>query len=179
MRSVVEGLRSIGADFNFNPRTFGDLARVVYAPANEALRQAIELKRQGAVDYVVAGPVNALFADESGGILLTAGDRSRHRAVRMDGRLLRGFSGARREEPGVSVRGGRGGVEAGGRGEANEGGAVVYWKSGDERFCERRSRSSGDAGWSRCASGHGTGSTRIFGPADYRERSTSPWPACS
>ncbi len=71
VRSVVEGLRSIGADFTFNPRTFGDLARVVYAPANEALRQAIELKRRGIVDYVVAGPVNALFADESGGILLS------------------------------------------------------------------------------------------------------------
>ena len=59
-----------GADFTFNPRTFGELSRVVYAPANEALRQAIELKRRRVVDYVVAGPVNALFADESGGILL-------------------------------------------------------------------------------------------------------------
>ena len=69
VRSVVEGLQAIRADFNFNPRSFGELARVVYAPANEALRQAIELKRRGAVDYVVAGPVNALFADESDGIL--------------------------------------------------------------------------------------------------------------
>ena len=69
VRSVVEGLRAIRADFNFNPRSFGELARVVYAPANEALRQAIELKRRGVLDYVVAGPVNALFADESQGIL--------------------------------------------------------------------------------------------------------------
>src|SRR6185503_13285461 len=69
VRSVVEGLQAIGADFNFNPRRFGELARVVYAPANEALRQVIELKRRGAVRYVVAGPVNALFADESDGIL--------------------------------------------------------------------------------------------------------------
>ena len=41
-RSVVEGLRAIGADFNFNPSSFSELARVVYAPANEALRQAID-----------------------------------------------------------------------------------------------------------------------------------------
>jgi hypothetical protein len=40
VRSVVEGLRAIDADFNYNPRSFRELARVVYAPANEALRQA-------------------------------------------------------------------------------------------------------------------------------------------
>jgi hypothetical protein len=68
-RSVVEGLREIGADFNFNPASFTDLARIVYAPANEALHQAAELRRQGSVDYLVAGPVNALFSDECEGIL--------------------------------------------------------------------------------------------------------------
>ena len=69
VRSVVEGLRAIGADFNFNPGRLADLARVVYAPANEALRQAAALKRDGRIDYLVAGPVNALFVDESDGIL--------------------------------------------------------------------------------------------------------------
>ncbi len=68
-RSVVEGLREIGADFNFNPASFTDLARIVYAPANEALRQAAELKRHGSIDYLVAGPVNALFSDECDSIL--------------------------------------------------------------------------------------------------------------
>ena len=68
-RSVVEGLRAIGADFNHNPRSFDQLARVVYAPANEALRQAIALKRQGRVDYLIAGPVNALFPSEADGVL--------------------------------------------------------------------------------------------------------------
>src|SRR5262249_38981986 len=68
-RSVVEGLRAIGADFNFNPRSFKALSRVVYAPANEALRQAIRLKRDGAIDFLVAGPGNALFLDEHDGIL--------------------------------------------------------------------------------------------------------------
>jgi hypothetical protein len=38
VRSVVEGLRAIGADFNFNPGRMSELARIVYAPANEALR---------------------------------------------------------------------------------------------------------------------------------------------
>ena len=70
VRSVVEGLRAIGADFNFNPERLGEVARVVYAPANEALLQAIALKRAGRIDYLVAGPVNALFADECDGILL-------------------------------------------------------------------------------------------------------------
>jgi hypothetical protein len=43
----------------------------VYAPANEALAQAIALKRQGHVARVVAGPVNAFVPSECGGILLS------------------------------------------------------------------------------------------------------------
>ena len=69
VRSVVEGLRAIDASFNFNPRAFSHLSRIVYAPANEALLQAVELKRRGAIDFLVAGPVNALFPDDSDGIL--------------------------------------------------------------------------------------------------------------
>ena len=69
VRSVVEGLRSIEADFNFNPRRFRDLARVVYAPANEALLQAARLKRAGKIAYLVAGPVNTLFPSQCDGLL--------------------------------------------------------------------------------------------------------------
>jgi hypothetical protein len=69
-RSVVEGLRRVGADFNFNPRALGEVARVVYAPANEALRQAAEWKRAGTIDCLVAGPVNALSPSEEGGVLM-------------------------------------------------------------------------------------------------------------
>jgi glycosyltransferase involved in cell wall biosynthesis len=72
VRSVVTGLKSIGADFNFNPASFRGLARVVYAPANEALLQAAELKRRGRIDRLVAGPVNAFFPDECGGVLRRA-----------------------------------------------------------------------------------------------------------
>ncbi len=70
-RSVVEGLGQIGADFNFNPQTTGEVGRVVYAPANEALRQAAGWKREGRVHTLVAGPVNALSPSEEGGVLLT------------------------------------------------------------------------------------------------------------
>jgi len=69
VRSLVEGLRAIDADFNFNPRRTADLARVVYAPENASLRQAAALKRRGRIDYLVAGPVNALFPDEADSVL--------------------------------------------------------------------------------------------------------------
>src|ERR1700681_959921 len=69
VRSVVEGLRSIDSDFNFNPRRFCDLAAVVYAPANEALLQAVGLKRSGRIEYLVAGPVNVLFPSQCDGLL--------------------------------------------------------------------------------------------------------------
>ena len=89
VRSVVEGLRAIGADFNFNPGRLADLARVVYAPANEALRQAAALKRDGRIDYLVAGPVNALFVDDSDGILQLPEIDRHHRRARMGARVLR------------------------------------------------------------------------------------------
>jgi hypothetical protein len=71
VRSVVEGLRSIDADFNFNPESFADLAETVYAPANEALLQAASLKQEGTIKTLVGGPTNALLPQEANGILLT------------------------------------------------------------------------------------------------------------
>jgi hypothetical protein len=134
VRSVVEGLRAIDANFNFNPSAFSSLARIVYAPANEALLQAVELKRRGLIDFLVAGPVNALFADDCDRILQrpeidlvivpSAWTTSLYRGVPdlvaksrvcpcgVAERIWKP-SGARREQT-----------------------AVVYWKSGDERFCE-------------------------------------------
>jgi hypothetical protein len=69
VRSVVTGLKAIGADFNFNPESLRGLARIVYAPANEALLQSAELKQRGRIDRLVAGPVNAFFPDECGSVL--------------------------------------------------------------------------------------------------------------
>src|SRR6185436_13395438 len=134
VRSVVEGMQAIRDDFNFNPGSFGELGRVVYAPANEALRQAIELKRRGAVDYLVAGPVNALFADESDGILQAPEIDLVIVPSEWTIDLYRGFPalvGKSRVCPcGVDAEVWK---PAGG---VKQRAAVVYWKSGDQRFCE-------------------------------------------
>jgi hypothetical protein len=134
VRSVVEGLREIGADFNFNPPSSSQLARVVYAPANEALLQAVALKRKGAIDYLAAGPVNALFADDCDGILQMP---EIDMAIVPSAWTLDFYQGV----PDL-VRKSRVcpcGVDAEvwtPRGTPKEQSAVVYWKSGDERFCE-------------------------------------------
>ena len=134
VRSVVEGLRAIDADFNFNPASMSALARIVYAPANEALLQAADLKRRGAIDFLAAGPTNALFADECDGIMqmpeinlaIVAG------AWAID--FYRGtpaLAGKTRVCPcGVDAEFWKP------RATKKERTAVVYWKSGDERFCE-------------------------------------------
>ena len=169
VRSVVEGLRSIGADFTFNPRTFGELSRVVYAPANEALRQAIELKRRGVVDYVVAGPVNALFADESGGILLAPEIDLVIVPSEWTVDFYEGFP-----ELVAKSRVCPCGVDAeawkpAGVAKAKERSAVVYWKSGDERFCEAVEAVVRRCGLEplRIRSRHGEHG--IFKPSDYRD----------
>jgi len=134
VRSVVDGLRAIGADFNFNPRTFGAVGRVVYAPANEALRQAAALKRRGRIDYLVAGPVNAFFPDECDSIL----------SMPEIDRLIVASEWVvdlyRQQAPHLvpKIRVCQAGVDAeywkpvgGSRRDR----AVVYWKSGPEAFC--------------------------------------------
>jgi hypothetical protein len=133
-RSVVEGLQANAADFNFNPRTFGRLARVVYAPANEALRQAAALKRAGRIDFLVAGPANALFPTECDGILLMP---------EID--LLIVASGwvvdlYREDAPQVvpKTRVCACGVDAAYWSPSlrrRRTGAIVYWKGGDEALC--------------------------------------------
>jgi hypothetical protein len=167
VRSVVEGLRAIGADFNFNPGRLSELARVVYAPANEALLQAAALKRQGRIDYLVAGPVNGLFADECDGILqLPEIDRlivAHAWALEFfcDAPLLRAKSvvcpcGVDTEVWKPSAVAGRKPL------------GLVYWKSGDEALCERAEQAVHDCGLEprRVRSMHGEHA--IFSPADYR-----------
>ncbi len=133
-RSVVEGLRAIEASFNFNPRSFSELARIVYAPANEALRQAIGLKRQGAIDFLVAGPVNAWFADECDGIML---QREVDLAIVASEWMIDFYQDTpdlackcRVCPCGVDVEFWKP------IGAPKERTAVVYWKSGEEQFCE-------------------------------------------
>jgi len=135
VRSVVEGLTEIGADFNFNPRRASDVGRAVYAPENASLRQAADLKRRGRIDYLVAGPVNALYPDENDGVL---------RMAEID-RLIVASEWVKtfyRGEPALlaKARACPCGVDARfwsptpGRERART--AVVYWKNGDEAFCQ-------------------------------------------
>jgi hypothetical protein len=168
VRSIVEGLRAIDADFNFNPRRLRDLARVVYAPANEALRQAAALKRQGRIDYLVAGPVNALFVDECDGIL---------QMPEID-RLIVAHEWAMeffRDAPALRAkcRACPCGVDAEvwkpSPGADRSRTAVVYWKSGGEGFCEQVEGVVRACGLEprRVRSLHGEHA--MFSPADYRQ----------
>jgi hypothetical protein len=167
VRSVVEGLRAIRADFNFNPRRLGDVARIVYAPANEALRQAAQLKRQGRIDFLVAGPVNALFADESDGIILLPEIDRLIVAHEWQTEFVR-------EAPEVLMK-----CRACPCGidtewwkptrDADGNAAMVYWKSGDEAFCEQVEQIVRACGLEprRVRALHGEHA--LFKPADYRQ----------
>jgi hypothetical protein len=166
VRSVVEGLRAIDADFNFNPRRMSDLARVVYAPENAALRQAAVLKRRGNIDYLVAGPVNALFTDEEGGIL---------RLPEID-RLIVACEWARdfyRDAPQLLEKSvpcpcGVDPDHWKPTGQPRRNIALVYWKSGDEAFCEQVEHIVRTCGLEprRVRSAHGEHA--LFAPDDYR-----------
>ena len=133
VRSVVEGLGAIGADFNHDSRSFARLGRIVYAPANEALRQAAELKRQKRIDLLVAGPSNAFMPEEAEGILfapeidviIVASDwvRDLYRAIAPEI-----FSKIRVCPAGVDTEYWKpSGIDRSSR-------VAVYWKSGDESF---------------------------------------------
>jgi hypothetical protein len=165
--SVVEGLRAIDADFNFNPQRRRDIARIVYAPANEALRQAIGLKRRGAIDYLAAGPTNALVPEEEDGLI---------QAPEID-RLIIGcewardlFAGTPHLAPKLRVC--PVGVDAAQwspSGRVRQRRALIYWKSGDETFCAAVEDVVRRAGLEpvRVPSGHGRHD--LFAPEHLRE----------
>ena len=167
VRSVVEGLNAIGADFTFNPPRISDIGRVVYAPANEALRQAAELKRRGAIDFLAAGPVNALFPDEAGGVL---------RMPEIDllivpsDWVLEFYADAPdlRAKAHVCPCG----VDAAfwTPTAAKEDVALVYWKSGSEAFCEEVEAVVARAGLRVERLRSRPGETHHFDAADYRRR---------
>ena len=167
VRSVVEGLRAIGADFNFNPGRLSELARVVYAPANEALLQAAALKRQGCIDYLVAGPVNALFVDESDGILqmpeidrlIVAHEWAREFLRDAPALLTKSVACPCGVDTEVWKPSGRAGDQPI---------ALVYWKSGDEPFCERVEQIVRACALEPLRVRTLHGEHAMFSPADYR-----------
>jgi hypothetical protein len=139
VRSVVDGLLAIGADFNFNPRSFAELGAIVYAPANEALRQAAALKRDGKIDRLVAGPVNALFPSECDSVLMLP---EIDRLIVASEWVIDLY---RDEAPQLvpKIRVCPAGVDAelwNPRADGIRNAGVVYWKSGPETFCEEAER---------------------------------------
>jgi hypothetical protein len=135
VRSVVEGLRAIGADFNFNPRSLRAVGRAVYAPANEALRQAAGLKRRGRIDYLAAGPVNAFWPDEADGVLRQPEIDRLIVASEWVRELYRAEAPDLCDKVGVCQAGVDPGYWQPSPGRSRSGRAVVYWKSGPEAFC--------------------------------------------
>jgi hypothetical protein len=133
-RSVVEGLRAVGADFNYDPRRFAEVGRAVYAPANEALCQAMDLKRRGRIGYLVAGPVNGLFPSDCDGILL----RPELDCVIVPSDWVLELCADEAPELGRKLHVWPCGVDAADwtpSRDAVSRRAVVYWKSGPESFC--------------------------------------------
>lgn len=56
-RSIVEGLKKVGANFNYNPSRIEELGDVVFVPGGiQALEQAVQLRRQGRIKKLIAGP---------------------------------------------------------------------------------------------------------------------------
>jgi glycosyltransferase involved in cell wall biosynthesis len=145
VRSVVEGLREIGADFTHDPRSFAALARVVYAPANEALRQAARLKRDGRIDFLVAGPSNAFFPEEADNILwLPEID-----IIIEPSEWMREFFSEIAPPLVPKIRICTAGVDPRywkPSGDAKPNRALIYWKSGDESFCEAVEKIVSNAG---------------------------------
>jgi hypothetical protein len=134
VRSVVEGLEAIGADFNYDPRSLSRLARIVYAPANEALRQAADLKRRNRIDFLVAGPSNALFPEEADNILWQPEIDLLIEPSEWVRDLFRTIAPAL--VPKIRICPAGVDTEAWAPADAAvESRALVYWKSGEESFC--------------------------------------------
>jgi hypothetical protein len=64
-RSIIEGIKKIGEPFNYNPVNTKDISQIVYVPGGlEALKYAIELKKNGIIKKLITGPNIAVFPDE-------------------------------------------------------------------------------------------------------------------
>lgn len=69
-RSLVEGMQKNGVRFSYNPAHLSDLARIVVVLAGvRTLRQAIQLKREGRIGKLCAGPNIVIFSTDVDSIL--------------------------------------------------------------------------------------------------------------
>jgi hypothetical protein len=166
VRSVVEGLRAIDADFNFNPRRVADLGRAVYAPENAALRQAAGQKRRGRIDYLVAGPVNALFPDGADGVLqLPEIDR-----LIVASEWVHGLYGDAPQllEKTVACPCGIDARYWQPTGQPRNNVGLVYWKSGDEAFCKQVEKVVRTCGLEPRRLRAAAGEHALYAPEEYR-----------
>jgi hypothetical protein len=70
LRSLTNGFKGEGVNFNYNPRSIKEVGDVVMVLSNiEALKEAIELKRSGKIKKILAGPNLMDFSDEFDGTL--------------------------------------------------------------------------------------------------------------
>lgn len=69
-RSLVEGLRKINANANYNPNKLAEIGdTVIVLSGLPALRQAIQLKRRGRIKKLLAGPNILVFPSSHQGII--------------------------------------------------------------------------------------------------------------
>lgn len=69
-RSLVEGLRSLRAPFNYNPSKLNDVAETVLVLSGvSALRQALDWKRRGLIRRLLAGPNVVDFPTDHGALI--------------------------------------------------------------------------------------------------------------
>ena len=167
VRSVVEGLRAIHADFNFNPSTRAARPGRLRARQRSA---AAGGRSQAArrVDYLVAGPVNALFADECDAVLQTPGID----LLIIASEWVRSFY---RDVPSLAARSRvcPAGVDSGDwqpTGRPRERTAIVYWKSGEESACQAVETTIRECGLEPIRIESRPGEHRLFEPAEYRDR---------
>jgi hypothetical protein len=72
-RSLVEGLKKNGVDFNYNPNQLSELADTVVVLAGiRTLRQTIFLKKQGKISRLFAGPNIVHFSTDFDSILASS-----------------------------------------------------------------------------------------------------------
>ena len=69
-RSLLEGLKKLKFSYNYNPRHVKDVADVIFVLADtNALQQAINLKKNGTIKKIIAGPNIVMWPTDRGGII--------------------------------------------------------------------------------------------------------------
>ena len=70
-RSIYDGLKKLGVDFNYNPKTIDEVGEHVFVLSDfQALKQAINLKQQSKVKIILVGPNAAGSPLQENGIIM-------------------------------------------------------------------------------------------------------------